>query len=155
MSKWITTSFVNNSEAPLTGLTPIIRIRDLSDNSLVVTDASMSEVGDGIYKYNFESYDASKDYAIRCDANVVIVGRYRFSTTSQDIEEDVTDVKDLLLDVQSDIDVIKEIETGRWKILNNQMIFYKSDNVTEIARFNLFNSSGTLSETDVYERQRV
>ncbi|MCK4527728.1 right-handed parallel beta-helix repeat-containing protein, partial [candidate division WOR-3 bacterium] len=29
------------------------------------------------------------------------------------------------------------IEGGRWKIISNQMIFYKEDNVTEVARFNL------------------
>jgi hypothetical protein len=50
---------------------------------------------------------------------------------------------------------LKNIEGGRWRILNNQMIFYKEDNLTEIARFNLFDSSGSPTETNVYERQRV
>jgi len=35
---------------PSTGLSPTIRIRDISDNSLVVTDAAMAEVGDGFYR---------------------------------------------------------------------------------------------------------
>ena len=50
---------------------------------------------------------------------------------------------------------IKEIEGGKWKILNNQMIFYKADNVTEIARFNLFDKAGVATEVNVMERVRV
>jgi hypothetical protein len=55
----------------------------------------------------------------------------------------------------ADATFLKDIEGGRWRILNNQMIFYKEDNNTEIARFNLFDSSGSPTETNVYERQRV
>ena len=55
----------------------------------------------------------------------------------------------------SDIAFIKNIEGGRWKIINNQMIFYKSDNSTEIARFNLYDKQGQLSEENIFERQRV
>jgi len=55
----------------------------------------------------------------------------------------------------SDIAFIKNIEGGRWKIINNQMIFYKSDNSTEIARFNLYDKDGQLSEENIFERQRV
>lgn len=60
-------TFFTNSGAPATGLTPTIRIRDLSDNSLVVTNDSMDEVGDGYYSYDFESYDINKEYSIRAD----------------------------------------------------------------------------------------
>ena len=55
----------------------------------------------------------------------------------------------------SDIAFIKNVEGGRWKIINNQMIFYKSDNSTEIARFNLYDKDGQLSEENIFERQRV
>ena len=39
--------------------------------------------------------------------------------------------------ILSDISFIKEIEGGKWEINNDQMIFYKADNKTEIARFNI------------------
>jgi len=55
----------------------------------------------------------------------------------------------------SDIAFIKNIEGGRWKIVDNQMIFYKSDNETEVARFNLYDKQGNLSEENIFERQRV
>ena len=56
------TAFFTSSGVPITGLSPTIRIRDVSDNSLLVTDAAMSEIGDGNYKYNFITYDLHKDY---------------------------------------------------------------------------------------------
>ena len=54
-----------------------------------------------------------------------------------------------------DTDLIKQIETGRWKIENFQMIFYEEDNVTEIMRFNLFDEAGDPANTDIFDRQRV
>ena len=51
--------------------------------------------------------------------------------------------------------LIYDIEGGRWKLVNNQMVFYESDNVTEVARFDLFDSAGNPTMTNVYERVRV
>jgi len=52
---------------------------------------------------------------------------------------------------------MNNIEGGRWDIQGTQMVFYKSDNVTEIARFNLYDSAGnpTTDPSQVYERRRV
>ena len=58
-------------------------------------------------------------------------------------------------DYNGAIDFIKSIEGGRWKIISNQMIFYKSDNVTEVARFNLLDKDGLPAEKNVMERTRV
>lgn len=44
---------------------------------------------------------------------------------------------------------------GKWEMISNQLIIYKADNVTEVARFNLFDSSGTPAMTDVTKRERV
>jgi len=55
----------------------------------------------------------------------------------------------------ADVAFIKSIEGGRWRIVGNQMLFYASDNVTEVARFNLLDSGGSPAMTDVMERTRV
>lgn len=55
----------------------------------------------------------------------------------------------------TDITFMKDIEGGMWKIVNNQMIFYKSDNSTEVARFNLYDSTGQPTSQNAVERQRV
>lgn len=47
------------------------------------------------------------------------------------------------------------VEGGRWRIVSNQMIFYKADGVTEVARFNLYDSGGQPAETGIFDRQRV
>jgi len=75
----IITAFFTNNGIPATGLSPTIRIRDLFDNSLVITDAAMSEVGDGGYKYNYISYDATKEYSIRCDGGVLLSATERYT----------------------------------------------------------------------------
>ena len=57
----------------------------------------------------------------------------------------------------SDLTFLKDIEGGRWKVDTtlNQMIFYKSDNVTEVARFNLFDADGNATSENIFERTRV
>lgn len=53
-----------------------------------------------------------------------------------------------------DVKFLRDIEGGRWKIISNQMIFYKEDNATEVARFNLF-KLGAPSMDSPDERVRV
>lgn len=55
------------------------------------------------------------------------------------------------------LNFLKDMKGGRWKIdrVLNQMIFYKDDNVTEVARFDLLNSAGAPAYKDVFERVKV
>ena len=59
----IITAYFSEDGSPKTGLSPTLDIIDLSDNSVVVNDGAMSEVGQGWYKYTFAGYDNTKDYA--------------------------------------------------------------------------------------------
>ncbi len=61
----------------------------------------------------------------------------------------------ILKEIQTNAAFIKNIEGGKWEIIDNQMIFYADDNITEVARFNLFNSAGDLAETNIVKRVRV
>jgi hypothetical protein len=72
-------AFFTNNNIPAIGLSPTIRIRDLVDNSLVVTDSAMLEVGDGHYQYDFTTYDIEQNYAIRCDGGVILADNERYS----------------------------------------------------------------------------
>jgi hypothetical protein len=69
----------------------------------------------------------------------------------------VTSATVALESVAEDISFIKDIEGGMWKIdrVTKQMIFYKSDNDTEVARFNLFDMNGSPSVDLIYKRSRV
>ena len=57
----------------------------------------------------------------------------------------------------ADIDFIKQVEGGRWKIQETQMIFYKENNEAEVMRFNLYDKNGELTSDmqKVCERRRV
>ncbi len=54
-----------------------------------------------------------------------------------------------------DVSFIRNIEGGKWEIVNNQMIFYTEDNGTEVARFNLYNNTGVPGEENIFKRVRV
>lgn len=57
----------------------------------------------------------------------------------------------------SDVAFIKDMIGGRWTIdsATYQMIFYKDDNVTEVARFDLKDKNGNPSFLSVFTRQRA
>ena len=72
------------------------------------------------------------------------------------IPEDII-VKDIakqstLLLVQADVDIIKKVETGRWKIVANQMLFYDDDGTTVLLTFDLKDDAGFPSMDRVFER---
>jgi|TARA_Y100000310_G_scaffold333189_1_gene410222 hypothetical protein len=54
------------------------------------------------------------------------------------------------------VEFIKNIEGGKWSIdsTSKQMVFFKSDNATEVARFGLSGSDGAASVTSVFTRNR-
>lgn len=57
--------------------------------------------------------------------------------------------------IDSNVSFLKDIEGGKWTIVNNQMVFFKADNMTEIARFDLFDGDGNRTMTNVLTRERV
>lgn len=62
---------------------------------------------------------------------------------------------EMLNAITGSVQTIKDMTEGRWEIVSNQMIFYRSDNVTEVARFDLLDSAGNPTTDAVFERVRV
>ena len=58
--------------------------------------------------------------------------------------------------IENKIDLTKSLTSGRWTIDNSlkEMIFYKDDNTTEIARYELFDESGSPSVSSVFDRKK-
>ena len=54
---------------PLTGLLATIKIRDKTDNSIVVDDEAMIEIGLGEYDYTYDDMDATKAYSYVMNPN--------------------------------------------------------------------------------------
>jgi hypothetical protein len=65
------------------------------------------------------------------------------------VTEDVA-VHDLAL--QADLALVRQVETGRWRIIGDQMIFYGPDEVTPILTFDLKDQAGLPTMENVFER---
>ena len=89
------------------------------------------------------------EYVILYKVNIGIINTISVEYFSIDLS------KKEIGDIDANVALIKEIESGRWHITSNQMIIYKEDNNTELFRFDLFDKSGNPSETEVYERKKV
>jgi hypothetical protein len=73
-----------DSGVPASGLSPTIKIIDLSNDVLVVDSETMSEVNYGHYKYDFTGFIGNREYAIRCDGGGTLLDadRYKFPKIS-------------------------------------------------------------------------
>lgn len=80
-------TFFTKDGIPKIGLSPTIRIRNISTGILVVTDELMAEIGDGFYKYDFIGYDSSINYTIRCDGGITLLDIERYSYAGNDIDQ--------------------------------------------------------------------
>lgn len=60
-------------------------------------------------------------------------------------------------EVKIDQKMARYIHTGRWVVdeNTNEMIFYQDDNVTEIAKYALFDRNGNSSIAELFERRLV
>ena len=70
----------------------------------------------------------------------------------------ISTVVNAIASQQLDVTFIRGMTAGRWRRDGTQMIFYRSDNVTEIARFDLKKFDGspaTEADVEVAERVRV
>ena len=59
-------------------------------------------------------------------------------------------------EVDLDNRIVRHMTDGQWQIdaSTKEMVFYQKDNVTEFARFSLFDRNGTASFEEVFKRKR-
>lgn len=74
---------------PATGLSPVISIYNLDTDALVVDEAAMSEVGLGIYKYDFTTYDPTVSYAFIADGTVSLSNPERYKLGSNESDQTI------------------------------------------------------------------
>lgn len=88
--KIITIAFFNNG-APALGLTPTINIYELTtiSNTQVVTNGACTEIAQGLYRYNFTTYDGMKNYAFVVDGGNTLsdFDRYKYGGNESYVEE--------------------------------------------------------------------
>lgn len=140
------------------GLYPTVSIRNLENNYYLDFDINTFSSGSG------NEGSSKKPYLTDCND-----GFYRriwnstsavISSTKLAVDFEISsgsfkgkDVDYLFFSsLNSDIEIIKQIETGRWKIIDNQMIFYMEDGTTPLLVFDLKDNTGSPSMTNVFER---
>jgi len=89
-------------------------------------------------------------YFYRCIVNFDFVGKYYFKVEYEDdrIGGGIVTIKDNL------IKKIYEVEYGNWKIKDNKMYFYDTDN-NILAEFNLYDEKGNPTSESVFLRERI
>ncbi|TFG95454.1 hypothetical protein E4H12_13210 [Candidatus Thorarchaeota archaeon] len=164
------TSFFTKNSVPKLGLTPTIRIWSVTDVSqtLVVNGDSMLEVGDGFYKYDFTLYDFNQDYVFRADGGIPQLDeRYQYGAseycrleieTIQSIADQVWD-EDASTHITPGttgalLNLITAVMVNRTKIDIGAatLTIYDGDCVTPLIVFDLKDSAGNPSVTEVCER---
>ena len=98
---WIMTYFTQTG-VPKTGLTPTLDVWKLSDNSQVVTNQAMSEVGGGLYKYFFSGYQATEEYGVRCDGGNELINAERYSFAGNEgFHDDIYDIQQTVTSIET------------------------------------------------------
>lgn len=148
-----------------------------STGSIVLgrTTTGVTQTAPGIYSVRSKFPDVDDSFQIVWDTGAAFPKTYYATESINNLQqffqltasiaavnaavEQASDVIDATLGgIQSmmiDISVIRDFTAGRWKMQENQMIFYKEDNTTEIARYQLLNDAGKPSMDSVFERRKI
>jgi len=135
-----------------TGLFPQAKIR--SDAGDDLGTVSLSHIANGLYQTIFTMTDdpyISATYIVYTDAGhtvesdiycrdvdtflLIMPSEYKADVSA--LETKIDSVISTLASMDTDLDFVKSIEGGKWQLTGTQMIFYKSDNITEVARFDI------------------
>ena len=159
------TIFATTNNVPATSLSPTIRIWEVSASShtLVVTDDSMTAVGDGFYKYEFTTQDPLKHYNFRADTGSSQPAGERYHVGASSLSpEEISDVvwdEDLTLHTETDsgselLKLLVKFEENRTRIdpTAKTLTIFDDDGTTPLHVFDLKDASGSASVTEVCER---
>lgn len=147
------------TKADLTGSSGVGYTLISNDGQIVTsrTTQGVYQVAPGIYSANVEYPDGFVGQ-ILWDAPETVDRPVTYAIEDQNHlanNPKVEEIYSQLLLLSGSIDFIRQIESGRWRIIDNQMIFYRDDNATPLATFNLYDQYGTPTENEVVERVRV
>jgi len=143
---WILAHFTRDGE-PATGLSPLVRIRDVETAVVVVTGSLMSEHGDGFYRYDFSLYNPERDYAIICDS-VTLSGVERYTYASSGEYNEVLDtIESTVSVVDIRTNLLRKIQTNRLELFDgdtDNWILYDDDETTPLLTFSVSDKNGDL-----------
>jgi len=97
-----------------TGLSPTVSIWKVSDNTQVVTDADMTEIAGGYYKYTFSAYVENTDYVFTADGGSGLESyeRYAFGSSAADVVYNIIE-KEIEVVLEDDNEITVEVEVNQ------------------------------------------
>lgn len=113
--------------------------------------------GSGIYAAYINFPDAWRGQVL-WDTGTHFPSSTYYATEQYNYEENnpkVDDIDARTIQMSGTLGSLYDIQFGRWHIINNQMIFYKEDNTTEVARFDLFDDANAPSMDAVFQRIKI
>ncbi|KKM87109.1 hypothetical protein LCGC14_1272220 [marine sediment metagenome] len=152
---WITTSF-QSENVTVSGLSPTIRIRDVSDGS-VVASGIMSELGEGFYTHDFTGYDITREYVILCDAVILSdLNRYKSLTTGEygDIINNIGLVSD---NIDFRAGLVKKIWQNKLELFDGDtgnFVIYDDDGTTPLVSWDVTDVLDTAIEQEAFNTSK-
>lgn len=109
----------------------------------------------GIYYDDFLDGDVEGDYLVSVGFPSHETGQYEWTRKSVRFERrEWTDAEKTRL--LADVGFLRDVEGGKWEMQQpNVLVFYKADNVTEVARFRCFNQAGLPAMEGITRCERV
>lgn len=148
-------------ESGTSGLTPqeSQALLDIAtDQATITTEIGLINTDIGIITASLISIDSDLS-AMQGDIGDIQISISSIDANIITITTDVATIQTDIGNLQVTTQFMADIEGGRWKIDTgvDQMIFYKADNVSEVARFNLLDEAGnsTSDPSRIAERVRV
>lgn len=150
--------FMADSADHITGLLGLAPTVLLSKNGAGFNAAlgAVAEVGKGWYTLAGNATDRDTLGTLVVHAEAALADSFDMDIAI--IASDPPTVAEIRTELDANSTTIKFLVDrfgGNTKLINNQMICYKSDGVTEVCRFNLLDKNGVASMTSVYEKKRV
>lgn len=171
MPNKIITAHFSKKGSPQLGLSPTIKIWEITSvsNVVVIPSGNMSEIGDGLYKYTHTSYDYAKNYAFIIDGGASLgAERYQISVNESYVEDissrvyeepvishnTVGSFGELIANTNVLIELLLKYSQNRTKIdsTTKTLTIYDDDNITPIQIFQLKDTNGNPSITNIFER---
>jgi len=130
---------------------------DISGGNLVALDENGYPMNPIQYApYVTVTYAKSSSATLVQAAEVTTILERLGIPTSPTIADDLDEIAGKTNTISwADINKALQIISGRWKVVNNQMIFYDTDKETPLITFDLKNKQGQPAEKDVFERTPV
>lgn len=120
------------------------------------TTAGVYQTAPGIYAAYVSFPDDFRGQVLWDTGTAFLTASY--ATEQYNYEENnpkIDSVYNVVTSMTGTLNSIYDIQYGRWRIVGDQMIFYKDDNATEVVRFNLFDDAGNPTMDAVFERVKV